>query len=44
MPGRGGGMTGEPALGGFLAGEDPEVVDVANLLARIDVNPNGAHT
>ena len=31
----------QPFFCGVLAREDLKVIDVANLLARIDVNPNG---
>ena len=30
----------EPGLGGILVGKDLDVVFVANLLARIDINPD----
>jgi hypothetical protein len=32
----------EPLIGKFCRREHLEVIDVANLLVRIDVNPNGS--
>ncbi len=33
-------VFGEPAFGGILGGEDLQVVDVANVFARFDVDPD----
>jgi hypothetical protein len=34
-------VVSKPSIGSFRSSEDPKMVDVANMLSRVDVNPQG---